>query len=128
MLNTQAKAFPNGPTMANMRLAMAWAKGRDESTLLHFMRLCLRGDLAIDTLQNEYGPRYAALRLLNGHQHPDRLNEWIYRDAFGCSPDDPWAGLDEFTQYAALPKDGGYSAEPKKEPNSLSAVKRQENK
>ena len=128
ILDAQAQAFPGGPTMANMRLAMAWAKGRDESTLLHFMRLCLRGDLAIDTLQNEYGPRYLALTLLNGDSRVDRLNEWIYRSAFGCSPDDPWAGLDEFTQYAALPKDGGYSAEPKKKSNSLSAVKDQQKK
>lgn len=115
MIKVQAQAFPEGRTAANMRMAFAWAKGRDESTLLHFMRRCLRGDLAIDTLQNEYGPRYAALRLLPAGHNVHSLNEWIYRDAFGCSPDDPWAGLDEFVQYAALPKDGGYSAEPKKD-------------
>lgn len=116
IIKVQAEAFPDGPSLANMRLAFAWAKGRDESTLLVYMRKCLRGDLAIDTLQNEYGPRYAALDLLNGHHQVNELNDWIYRHAFGCSPDDPWAGLDEFVQYAALPKNGGYSVEPKKGP------------
>jgi hypothetical protein len=76
----KAAAFPNRRQI----------KGLGEAEMLQFIFNCLRRDLAIDTLQNEYCIRYELLEIMAKFAQVEEVNQFTYRNMFNCSPDNPW--------------------------------------